>query len=235
MEPYRTPEKVHCGLEGCGTPHNKGFLVLFTEGDGATAKVGMVGHICGKNTFNTSWTAAELVYHARARAAEVKAAEERFRSRAGRILPDLQAAAPRVRTLIAAGGVLTKNAAEIMRICADAAKSRGGRIETYYGHEVHRLAGVAFWRDGGTALLGVLRLQHEVEQFFSYLSSPEATRKEIDRQIGGYSTSSISGGRPPKHWRLPKRPCDRDISGRFSRPRARFWNIRPCRGGRTSL
>jgi hypothetical protein len=186
LESYRTPEKVHCGLEGCRTSHNKGFLVLFAESEGVASKVGMVGHICGRNNFNAVWVTVQQAYDVRIRTAEVKAAEERFRIRAGRIIPELQAATPQLKTLIAARGVLTKYASDIMRVCADAAKSRGGRIETYFGHEVHRLAGVEFWRDGGTALLSVLRLQHEVDQFLGYISSSEATKKEVGRRLGGF-------------------------------------------------
>jgi hypothetical protein len=187
QESYSSPDEVQCGLEGCRTPHKRGFLVSFTEQDGAPTKVGMIGNVCGKNTFNTTWIAAERVYDAKVKAAEMEAAKERFLIRAGRIIPELQAATPRLVKLAAARCALAKHGPEIMKICADAVKSRHGRIQVRSGREdvtVHRLRGDNFWLDGGNALFRAKQLDCEVSRFLEYLSSPEATKKEVDRRLG---------------------------------------------------
>lgn len=46
-------DKVSCGLEGCKTPHKRGFIVSFCESRDAPSEMDVVGHVCGKNAFGT--------------------------------------------------------------------------------------------------------------------------------------------------------------------------------------
>jgi hypothetical protein len=58
----------------------------------------------------STWIAAERVYDAKMRAAEMEAAKERFLIRAGRIIPELTAATPRPKKLARARHALASSA-----------------------------------------------------------------------------------------------------------------------------
>src|SRR6185437_14293129 len=139
-------DEVRCGLEGCRTPHKRGFTVAFSVPVDGAEGVGIVGHVCGKNAFGTGWIEAERVYDAKLRAAEADAARERFIGRAGRILPELGAVRPRLQKLNAARRAIEKHAAVVMKICSDAVRTSHGLIKIG-DHTLHHLEGKPFWID----------------------------------------------------------------------------------------
>ena len=118
------------------------------------------------------------------------AARERFLTRAGRILPELTAAVPRLRTLDSAHNVLEKRALSVMKICADAVKSSHGNISVDVGGmqgTLHRLQGESFWTAGvSKALLNARILEREVANFLEYLAGSSATTKEVERRLVGF-------------------------------------------------
>ncbi len=180
-------EEVRCGLEGCRTPHKRGFIVSFGDTSGVASGVGIVGHVCGQNAFGTNWLEAEQAYDAKVRAAEMDAARERFLVRSGRILPELRAALPRLKLHYIARRVLEKNAAFVMKTCVEAVKSSHGRIGIYRGGQhriLHRLEGESFWTTGNNALPRATELDVEATSFQEYLRSPNVTKKEAERRLG---------------------------------------------------
>lgn len=47
---YRFPDKLHCGLKGCNQPHNKGYIVVTTDGTESN-----IGKDCGKGIFGVEF------------------------------------------------------------------------------------------------------------------------------------------------------------------------------------
>src|SRR3954469_20667828 len=71
------------------------------------------------------------------------------------------------------------------------------RIQVRTGRKdvtVHQLQGDNFWLNEGSALFRARQLDREVNRFLEYLSSPEATKKEIDRRLGNFHDIEYRGG-----------------------------------------
>ena len=180
-------DEVKCGLEGCRTPHKRGFIVAFSQSDSGTEHgLGIVGHVCGKRAFGTGWVEAERAYDARVRAEEVRAAAERFQARIGLILPELQAALPRLKWQHELRKILLHRAPMLMRMCQEAASKHHGRIRRAQGGDfvtLHRLRGEPFWLED-RALDRAKELDYAARRLQLFLGTPEATTKEIDRRLG---------------------------------------------------
>ena len=181
-------EEVRCGLEGCRTLHGRGFVVLFKiPASMEPPQSGVVGHICGKNAFGADWKQAERVYDAQIRAEQVSAAKDRFQARAGRILPALKAALPRLEWQNKVRSILLRYAGQAMSLCVEATRSQNGYLKLRSSREdinLHCLKGAAFWSESNAlALPRARQLEMETSRFLNYLASAEPDMNEVERRL----------------------------------------------------
>ncbi len=187
------PDKLPCGLAGCRTPHQKGFLVAFQEKNGSRG-LGRVGHICGRNHFGTSWTEAKNAFDRKMHADQVDEARQRFLARMGNVLPRLDRLVPIVTEIASIRAALGP---DVTRACTEAARGESGVIAIYSGRKLvhqHKLEGRSFWLTGGDLRHRVTSLQSDGSRFIDYLASPDADLREVERRLNGFSDV-------PQRWR----------------------------------
>ena len=179
-------DEVRCGLEGCGTPHKHGFVVSFGDPDAEPGNnLGIVGHVCGKRSFGVSWVEAERIFDAKVRDAKVQAAAERFRAQAGHILPELEAALPRLKRHQNVREVLSRQVPMLMRVCQEAAEKNQGQIRLARGRDfvtVHQLEGRLFWMND-RALGRARELDLSIRDFVNFMNGSDAEPRDIERRL----------------------------------------------------
>lgn len=61
-------DQIQCGL--CGRKHNNGCQVSFRRCDGAAPERGLIGHMCGRQIFQDSWTLVNVTYNQKLKSEE---------------------------------------------------------------------------------------------------------------------------------------------------------------------
>lgn len=176
-------EEVRCVLEGCRTLHKRGFIVSFSHPSlSKVDNLAIVGHVCGKARFGGAiWMKAEQLYEEKLRDIEAQAAKERFIIRAGRILPELRAALPRLRWQLTVRAILFDAGREMAHLCVKAIENHRGRLKIG-DVTLHRIKGTRFWADS-EPLHRAIDLEILATRFLMYLDSSKTTKKEINRQL----------------------------------------------------
>lgn len=139
-------DAVHCGL--CATPHKTGYVVAFMRSNETARERGIIGHVCGHREFKETWTQAVARHEAELRDAEVREELKRFLESIGDIEPQLQELLARLEIYDAIYRLLSIDARDFMRHCADACRTGNGRLEgpNYSGRKLtHRLEGQPFF------------------------------------------------------------------------------------------
>jgi hypothetical protein len=123
--------RVRCGL--CGTPHKKGFIVVFREHETAERKRTLIRHICGKREFKEIWSRVLARHKAEVRSEEIRAALREFLKTAEVIEPQLLALLPGLQARKVVRDTLLIDARGFMRECASACRgSSEGKIGHHY-------------------------------------------------------------------------------------------------------
>ena len=143
-------EAVRCGLAGCGTPHQKGFVVVFRASEGGSPERALIGHVCGKREFKEIWTKAVARHNAELRAVEVRASLASCVLMADEIEPRLKALLPGLQSRNDIREALLTDAPDFMRVCINACRNHRGVIVSIPKWDedekiIHRLEGRLFF------------------------------------------------------------------------------------------
>ena len=135
-------------IAACAEPHKKGYIVACARSNEAAWERGIIGHVCGEREFKETWTQAVARHEAKLRDAEVREELARFLESIGDIEPRLQKLLARLEMYDAIYNVLSIDARDFMRSCANACRSGSGRLEghNYSGRKLtHKLEGHPFF------------------------------------------------------------------------------------------
>lgn len=180
IDRYSIEEKIRCGKIDCRTLHNNGVVVSFTC-DG-TEQSGVIGCDCAVLAFGEAYVKAERTYEAVQRDLEVASAVERFRARAARILPELEAALPHLSWQSEMFNILNKAEEKLVLLCLKAVRSQQDGI-VLNGRLIHRVrGGLHFW-DGYRGALRARKLQADIVDIQAYLTSDRLTPKGLKARL----------------------------------------------------
>lgn len=177
---------VCCGLADCGTPHKRGFIVVFRRVLGEPLEQALMGHVCGKREFREAWTKALAAHNAKLRAEEAKASVQKFLTSASEIEPRLHAILPGLEARKAIRDILLIDARDFMRNCATACRSQNGRITGYStSHIRHRFKGEIFFLQDeaigrAKAILSLIKMMREISE------NQTITAREIEERLSRF-------------------------------------------------
>jgi len=188
---------VRCGLSHCGTPHKRGYVVVYVSSDSAVSERGIIGHVCGKREFKETWTQAVARHEAEVRAADIRAELDRFLENAIGVEPHLRALLPTLDIHSVIRKILLIDARDFMRQCANACRTGHGRLEGYYDHDGKKtsckLAGQLFFvqydvpNKAKRLLNGITQIQRLSEQ-------PDTTVRQLKEIMSRLGNLRLAAG-----------------------------------------
>ena len=174
--------EIPCGLQNCRTKNGHGFLVAFVV-DGVE-NVGAIGHICGRNHFGTVWVEQEKVYREKENAKAISERLQRFLPEADRVLFHIQDTASKSQRLCQQHGLLTANAPEFFKFCADAARMHDGWLGEYAGKSFvreFRIKGSDFFIQD-TPWTAARILRNDIERVQGHIQQGKLSDDELGRR-----------------------------------------------------
>lgn len=185
---------VPCGLSNCGTAHKRGYVVVFTRNDSASSERGIIGHVCGRREFKETWTQAVARHRAEERAAELRAELNKFLENAAEVEPRLQALIPGMQVRSAIRSILLIDARDFMRECANACRSRNGRLGRHgYGDEriTYKLEGQLFFLSDD-ALAKAKRILNGIARVRRMAEQRDATPRQLRELLSGLTNLRVA-------------------------------------------
>ena len=140
-------EAVPCGF--CGTPHKKGYVVIFRKSPAASPERAIMGHHCGKKFFGEAWQKVQLTYQSKLEDKKSRELLDKSLKELPTFQQRLEKVNPKIRRSHTLKRLLGENAPLFMRRCREACRSDNGYLRRYRYTETseYQLRGRSFFLD----------------------------------------------------------------------------------------